>query len=249
MRVAVVTGAASGIGEATASRLIADGWAVVGIDLAECTSSGVTSITGDTTNRQVLSDARHRAESIGTLEGWVNCAAIPAFGKSQEATDALLERVVQVNLVSYFWGSLEAIDSFLTSGVPGSIVNVSSIHGARGFDGWALYDLCKGGVDAMTRSLAVEFAANGIRCNAVAPGSVATPLADRLAEAAEDSEKELSIAAKIAPMGRVGRPEEIAEAIVWLLGRASFITGHVLPVDGGAMAWIPTRLSDDVERG
>jgi NAD(P)-dependent dehydrogenase (short-subunit alcohol dehydrogenase family) len=214
---------------------------VVGIDLRSSPDATVEWVLGDVSDQSVLRQARERGEQLGELSAWVNCAGVPETGSLLASNPARVTQVVDINQMAYFWGCVEATESFVSHGVAGSIVNVSSIHGTRGFHGWAVYDMCKGAVDALTRSVAVEFASAGVRCNAVAPGSVSTALAEQLAAADGNRQGVLSEAASIAPMARMAHPEEIAEAIAWLVESATFVTGQVLAVDGGATAWIPTK--------
>ena len=136
--------------------------------------------------------------------------------------------------MSHFWGSSEAIQTWVRDRVTGSIVNVSSVHGRSAFNMWAAYDVAKAGIDALTRYIAVEYGPIGIRANAVAPGAVRTSLVQRVIRDSPDSavaEREMSIQH---PLERIGEPEEIAAAVSWLISsEASFVTGQSLAVDGG----------------
>ena len=136
------------------------------------------------------------------------------------------------------FGAREALQSFLAHGVAGSIVNISSVHASGGFPGYGPYDATKGGIEAFTRYVCVEYGHLGIRCNAVAPGAVNTQImasaqVDGLAQPSFSSE-----ATALAPMRRVSEPGEIAETVVFLLDSASVsINGHCLAVDNGMSAW------------
>ncbi|WP_210240652.1 SDR family oxidoreductase [Mesorhizobium sp. B3-1-7] len=238
----VVTGAGDGIGHAIAVRLAADGWNVVGLEINPETASdlgkklgkGHGCLCGDASDRAVLKKAREAAEKLAPLRGWVNNVGIALMGNLHEPKDADVERVFAVNLMSHFWGSSEAIQTWVRHRVAGSIVNVSSVHGRSAFNMWAAYDVAKAGIDALTRYIAVEYGPVGIRANAVAPGAVRTSLVQRVIRDSPDStraEREMSIQH---PLERIGEPEEIAAAVSWLISsEASFVTGQSLAVDGG----------------
>jgi NAD(P)-dependent dehydrogenase (short-subunit alcohol dehydrogenase family) len=238
----VVTGCGSGIGRAIAIRLAEDGWAVVGIELngdgarsaAQELGQPHSVITGDASERSVLADARARAEILAPLKGWVNNVGIALMGNLHEPRQPDVEKVMKVNLMSHFWGSSEAISTWVRHRTTGAIVNVSSVHGRSAFNMWAAYDVAKAGIDALTRYIAVEYGPVGIRANAVAPGAIRTPLVSQVIRESPDpaiAELEMSIQH---PLERIGEPEEVAAAASWLLSdEASFVTGQSLAVDGG----------------
>ena len=238
-RVALVTGAASGIGRACAHRLGADGLrlALVDVDagaLEACAAElGAVLAVADVSSRDQVAaavDAAH--ERLGRIDVVVNAAGITG---SQLATDCTTtpieewERVLAVNLTGTFLVCRAALAHMLEAG-RGIIVNIASVAGIVAFPGRCAYTASKGGVLQLTRSLAVDYAARGIRANAICPGMIDTPMTHwRLA----DPELGPQVIAQI-PQARAGEPEEIAEAVsVLASGRLDYINGAPVILDGG----------------
>jgi NAD(P)-dependent dehydrogenase (short-subunit alcohol dehydrogenase family) len=242
--VAVVTAGGAGIGAATAAALTAAGWKVVAVDidakgLEELASGGscAATVVGDVASDEVLVEARRTAEGLGRLAGWVNNAGINQRRRIDLVEPDVVRRIVDVDLMATFRGSQLAIQSFLDNGTAGSIVNVSSVHGRFAFPGCAVYDMCKGGVEALTRYLAVEYGPLGIRANAVAPGAVRTASVEAFIAGSPDPARTQWESENLAPLGRMAEPTEVGELIAFLMGPgASAISGQVIGVDGGSSA-------------
>lgn len=237
---AVVTGCASGIGRATAELLAKRGYVVVGVDVDARAGEALNEelgrphivMTGDVADQRVLERAGMAAAERGPLSGWVNNAGITRETPIHSADPAEVARLFDVNLMAYFWGCATAVRTFIGQKSRGAIVNISSVHGRAGYSGHAAYDAAKGGVDALTRYMAVEYGPVGIRTNAIAPGGVDTPAA--AANLAGDARREVE--AKH-PLRRIAAPSEIATVVEFLLSdSASFVTGVSLAVDGGLTA-------------
>lgn len=235
---AVVTGAAGGIGLAIARRLMADGWSVVAVDLEsgldgparEVLGPNARFIEGSVGDEAVHSAALEAALSMAPLRGWVNNAGIcPRGTQLHDAPLDLVRQVWETNVVGSFLGSQAAVREFLRSGQPGAIVQISSIHGSRGFLGHPEYDMSKSAVEAMVRNIAVAYGASGIRANCIAPGAIETPMYTAGVRASGDE-----LALRHTPLGRIGQPAEIAGLAAFLLGPdASYLSGQTIGVDGG----------------
>jgi NAD(P)-dependent dehydrogenase (short-subunit alcohol dehydrogenase family) len=237
----VVTGGGRGIGRAVAERLSEKATVVViekdpaALDWVEGRGPRLRAVAGDAADTAVAGHAADLAEAATPLAGWVNNAAVLGDAAGFHTTEpaAVLERI-SLNLGLALTGCATAVRRFLAAGTPGAIVNVSSHQAVRAVPGCASYVTAKAGIEGLTRALAVEYGPRGIRVNAVAPGSVAT---ERYAEFLQIQERAARIEEEMAaihPLGRVGRTEEVAAAIAYLLSdEAGFITGATVPVDGG----------------
>ncbi len=250
LRTALVTGAAGGIGRATVQLFAEMGWRVIGVDRAPFGDSFPDNglfIQADISVGENLDTIFQQARAYtGSLNALVNNAAVQVAKPLLETSVADWDAVMASNLRSVFLGIKLAHPLFKAAG-GGAIVNVSSVHAVATSANIAAYAASKGGLLALTRAIAIEFAPDDIRCNAVLPGAVDTPMLraglGRGHVGGDDILERLDNLARKTVNGRVGLPEEIAHAIYFLADdrQSSFMTGQAMIVDGGATARLSTE--------
>jgi NAD(P)-dependent dehydrogenase (short-subunit alcohol dehydrogenase family) len=245
--VAVITGAAQGIGRATAEVLDAHGWALVLLDLQavdpdvyELAVAHQVDITNDASIAHVV---EHTMRDFGRVDALVNNAGISMIESALDTSAEAYRRVLEVNLVAPFLLAKAFGGEMLRAG-RGAIVNVASVAGMQGVADRSAYNASKHGLIGLMRTLAVEWGAKGVRVNAVSPGWVKTEMDHK--DQAGGSYSDQDIIDHV-PMGRFASPLDIAQAIAWLCDgeRSGFVNGVVLPVDGGWTAdgsWQTLRL-------
>ena len=242
-KVGVVTGGGTGIGRASALAMAKAGAAIVignrdatkAEEVVELILQGGGRAVFQKTDVSKAADVKALVEravkEFGRLDIALNNAGtdgqqVPLHEQDIEKASFLFD----VNIKGVFYCMKYEIDQMLKTG-GGAIVNTSSIFGLNGYPGWSLYTATKHAVTGMTKAAALDYAKKGIRVNAVGPGPVETPLLARGTGGDPHSY------AAFVPMGRIGQPDEIADAVVWLLSdEARYVTGHTLPVDGGVCA-------------
>jgi NAD(P)-dependent dehydrogenase (short-subunit alcohol dehydrogenase family) len=241
-RGAVVTGVGSGLGRDLARELASEGARVLGCDVND--DSGAATMEGIgyyrhadvSRERDVEQLVAEAVQRFGRLEVMVNNAAIQIEEELAETTEEQLDQILAVNLKGVFFGCKHAVRA-MRAGSGGSIVNIASILGLVADGILAAYCAAKGGVLGITRATAVRYGADGIRCNAVCPGDIDTPLVAAYFQTAADPAALRAEVEREYPLGRIAQPREIARAVVFLASDdSSFMTGQPLIVDGGLLA-------------
>ena len=229
-KVALVSGAASGIGAAVVERFIEEGATVVTADIAEIEDGVICDVTDPESCAAAIAETLERHDQLDIL---VNVAGIGAGNRIEDVTPQEWRRLIEVNLTGTFFLSQAALPALLES--TGVIVNMASLAGIQGTPYNAAYCASKGGVIALTKSMALELAAAGVRVNAVAPGAVDTPFLNDY-RLPEDADMTL-IQRSISPLGRLIEADEVAAAVVYLASNdAANVSGTTLVIDGGASA-------------
>ncbi len=247
-RVAIVTGAASGIGEASAVRLAEEGAAVICADL---NSEGAAKVAADinaaggralaytidiSDSAQCDAIVAKAVEAYGSIDILVNNAGVNLPGVFHEVTNATIEKTLSVNVMGAMYLTRAALPHMLKNS-RGSIVNMSSVNGLVSEPFLSVYSASKGAIVMFTRGIALDYAKTGIRCNAICPGWVDTPINHAHAQMLGGLDHVYKTIDSFQPIGRPGTPREIANLVLFLASdEASFMTGSIVSADGGMTA-------------
>ncbi len=233
-KVAIVTGAASGIGKAIAEKYLAEGASVIYSDVAETfevSSDKAIYVKCDVSkSAEVNALVKAATDKFGKLDVMVNNAGIGGLGGALDITDEYWDKVIGVNLSGVLYGIRAAANAMKEQGIKGSIINMSSILGKVGFAGAIGYCAAKGGVVQLTHASALDLATLGIRVNAIAPGFITTDMTKDILQ----NEAFNNLVISSTPMGHVGHVDDIANAALYLgSDESTYVTGEVIYVDGG----------------
>ena len=238
-RVCIVTGGAQGIGEACARRFAREGAVAV---IADVDSARGQAVAAELGGLFVACDVGDKAQvdtlvaqtvlKFGRIDVLVNNAGIFKAADFLDVSEADFDAVLRVNLKGSFLAG-QAVAREMAKAGKGAIVNMSSVNGVLAIPNIASYNVSKGGINQLTRVMALALADKGIRVNAVAPGTIATELAAKAVLTSEEAKRRIM---SRTPMKRLGEPSEIADAVAWLASdAASYVTGEIVVVDGGRM--------------
>lgn len=233
-KVAIVTGAGQGIGRTAAQRFVREGARTIGIDLnrdALATLEGCETHVLDVTNAEAV---RALAAGVGGIDVLFNCVGYVHHGTILDGSIDDWRRGFEINVDSMFTMIRAILPGMIERG-GGSIINMASVASSIiGVENRCIYGATKAAIIGLTKSVAVDFVAKGIRCNAICPGTVDTPSLDERLRATGDYESAKAAFIARQPMGRLGKPDEIAELAVYLASDASgFTSGQIHVIDGG----------------
>jgi NAD(P)-dependent dehydrogenase (short-subunit alcohol dehydrogenase family) len=235
-KVAIVTGSARGIGAAIAALFAAEGAQVVGFDRqpVQTAMNGALNLTADVTRPEQVTDAVETTLTrFGRIDVLVNNAGVNVFSDPLELTDADWDRCLNVDLKASWIVAKAVLPGMLARG-SGNIVNIASVHGHRITPGSFPYPVAKHGLIGLTRALALEYAARGIRVNSISPGFILTPQAEEWLAAQPDPAQERQRQEALLPCKRLGTPEEVAYTALFLASdEARFINAADILIDGG----------------
>lgn len=246
-KVAIISGGGSGFGEVTARLFAREGAAVMLADIngesAQSVASSITSEGGQagwartdvTSSSSVEAMVQAALDQFGRVDILFNSAGIEAFGTVVDTDETAWDRIFAIHVRGAYLCSKYALPAMIEGGRGGSVVNVSSVAGLVGIRNMTAYSAAKGAILSLTRSMAVDFAQYNVRVNCVAPGTTMTPMGQRLVEG--DTPEQLALRMSRYPLNRFGRPEEIANAVLFLASdESSYATGSCLVIDGGLTA-------------
>lgn len=241
-KVGVVTGGHKGLGAEIVDVVVQQGGKVVALSRSGRAEgdapSGVVDMTGDVTKEQTFVDAIDLClATYGGFDFIVNNAGILGESRLHETTNELWDALVATHLTGAFWGCKHAINAFRSRGTGGAILNIGSILSFTADGYLGAYTAMKTGVLGLSKSVAIDYAADGIRCNCLCPGDMETPMIQQYFDGTDDPAAARAEMESAYPGGRMAHPREVAESAAFLLGdRASFISGTSLVVDGGLIA-------------
>ena len=239
-RSVVVTGASSGIGEAVARRLITEGALVTIGSRSEPVVAGATWVPTDVADpsaADALIDAA--VDANGGLDVLVNNAGVQVVRTLADTTDGEFDHVMDVNVRGVF-NCCRAAIRWMSDNGGGSIINVGSVAADAADHSMAVYNASKGAVHSLTRSIAIDHGRDGVRCNAICPGWIATAMAEVAFEQSDDPTAARAGAVDRHPVGRLGSPEDVANLAAWLASdEATFVSGSLFTIDGGLTAQSP----------
>lgn len=244
-KVAIVTGGSRGIGRAIVERFLAEGACVVATarsapsgDMPKNANLAFMEADGSRAD-DVSAVVKQAVDRYGGLDVLVNNAGIQLEKTIEHTSETEWDRIIDINLKGVFLHARAALAPMRRRG-GGSIVNIGSYDGFAADPGLAAYCASKGGVHALTRAIAVDHGGDGIRCNVICPGWIATEMAEAYLASQPDPATARRALASIHPVGRIGRPEDIAALAVWLASEeSSFVTGQMFVADGGLTARAP----------
>jgi NAD(P)-dependent dehydrogenase (short-subunit alcohol dehydrogenase family) len=241
-KVAIITGAGSGMGRASSQVFVREGAKVLAVDIsgreeetaADLGDAVVPHRCDMTQEDQVEAMFATAMETFGTVDAMLNVAGIAAGGMFADATVEEYDRILNVNLKGVMLGTKHAVRCMVQRG-GGSIVNWSSIGGLNASIGTSIYSMSKAGVISLTKAAAVEYGAQGVRCNAICPGFIETEMSG-----GKGAGKHFPHMIEWSALKRPGQPEEVAEVAAFLASdRASLVTGAIIPVDAGTTIRLP----------
>ena len=248
-KAAVVTGTSRGLGREIVLAFAREGARVVGLSrdaeagsrvAAEATAAGGVAVfeQGDVTCEADIVRAITRCEAeFGGLDLFVNNAGVLGEGRLHETTNEQWDQLLAVHMTGTFWGCKHALVAMRAAGRPGAIVNIGSILSFTGDGYLAAYTAMKSGILGLTKAIAIDYAADGIRCNCICPGDMETPMIEEYFAGTEDATAAREEMESAYPGKRIAHPREVAAAVVYLASEeASFVSGTSLVVDGGLLA-------------